>query len=172
MVENKRVFLIFIIAVSLFIDINSSVSKNNIVIAIGSKDKQVSETESNIIVDLEFKSQLSEFLRLDSTLDYDNIYNYLSKRYLSKHFPDINSAQEYGIHMEEISDRTKCEYIEILNIQKISEEKYQVDLISKTNLEGQDTLVKERYFFVKEGVEWKYDGLDSDFMEWIPLEEE
>ena len=59
MVENKRVFLIFIIAVSLFIDINSSVSKNNIVIAIGSKDKQVSETESNIIVDLEFKSQLN-----------------------------------------------------------------------------------------------------------------
>ena len=73
--------------------------------------------------------------------------------------------------MEEISDRTKYEYIEILNIQKISEEKYQVDLISKTNLEGQDTLVKERYFFIKEGTQWKYDGLDSDFMEWLPLEE-
>lgn len=52
----------------------------------------------------------------------------------------------------------------------LAEDKYQVDLSLKTNNEGQMTLIKKRCYFVKEGSEWKYDGLELDFMEWIPLE--
>ena len=128
----------------------------------------------NMVKDGRFKDQFLSFLELDSKLKYEELYYYFSTNYLERLFllRDINSALEYKNDMEEYSDRTECKYLEILNVQMIAKEKYQVDLTLKTNLEGQMTLIKKRYFFVKEGVEWKYDGLDSDFMEWIPLEEE
>lgn len=113
----------------------------------------------NKIDDGIFRSFLITYLTYDSKLDYENIYYCLSEGYLKKYFPNVNNANEYKVYKQNYSERKEPEYLEIISWNKIEEDYYYVDLVSKTNAEGILIKITERYFFVKTDNQWKYDGL-------------
>lgn len=116
---------------------------------------------SELITDQEFKKDLLEYLALDEKLDYENIYNYKSKGYLKRHFPNIKNAKEYSDEMKNTSERMPSEYLKIVRWNKLNDGKYGVELVSKTLCEGILTEITEIFYFVNEDGKWKFNGLEQ-----------
>lgn len=115
---------------------------------------------SEVITDKQFKKTLLEYLALDEKLDYVKIYEYKSKNYLKRHFPNIKNAEEYKNDMRNTSERSAPKYLEIINWKKVNDSRYEVELIFEGMGEGELLKIKTRYYFIKENGKWKYDGLD------------
>jgi hypothetical protein len=110
------------------------------------------------ISDPEFKKMLSQYLFLDEKFSYKQLYDFYSKEYLKKYFPNIKNADEYALRMEN-SEVSELKYTGITQV-RYQENQYEVDIVFNAMSEGERQLIKTTYFFIKENNEWKYNGLD------------
>lgn len=122
-----------------------------------SKNSSAEVKGVELITDQDFRNAFLKYATTDLRQDYRALYGLLSAHYLKKYFPSAKSAEDFYRQQQRIEVVTLA-YLEITGY-KATGGKRQVDVWMKTGYEGQETTLKVRYIFVKEGGTWKlYDG--------------
>ncbi|NLW48217.1 MAG: hypothetical protein GXY86_12900 [Firmicutes bacterium] len=153
-------------ALSLNGDSGNEVVSNEIYDQIKSELKHLEGLE--LITDEEFRRDLLIFMNADEK----NLFYCLSKRNLQENYSGVTNVEEYEKKLKERdikADRTPYVFLEILGFKKLTNKKYQVDVLVKTSSEGIHYKMKNRYIFVKEDRGWMYDTYDPNFIETVEI---
>lgn len=134
-------------------------------LAIGVDKENQTIPGADKIKDSQARGQIISYFNYDSKFDFKNKYKYLSSRILEKNYPNIKTAEEYEKLMKETTEEyIKKEYVRIFEVKEISENSYQISIISRSQESEENQNISSReilrgYSFVKEGNIWKFNGI-------------
>jgi hypothetical protein len=155
---NLRIFLLIFLFIPFFIMCNIRDNKIHADNQITEEYIQIKGTE--IITDESFKKDILAFFTFDEKSEDQKSFQYLSKRFLNKYYPNVNTAEDFKNELEKKDRGTPPHYLEILDYQIISTNERMVLLLLDYFSEGIWYKTKNNYFFVHEEGTWKFYRLE------------